>query len=41
MPVVNFGWSLDRTRFEFDRYAGIRITEGCDPDSTHPAGSAK
>lgn len=41
MPVVNFELSLDRTRFEFDRHVGKRITQGCDSDSTGLAWGAK
>ncbi|WP_269136814.1 hypothetical protein [Burkholderia territorii] len=41
MPVVNFGLSLDRTRFEFDRHAGKRITQDRDPEIAGLAGGAK
>lgn len=41
MPVVNFGLSLDCTRFKFDRHVGKRMTQDCDPEFAGLAGGAK
>lgn len=41
MPVVNFEWSLDRTRFESGHHVGKRITQAGDSGFTALVGGAK
>ncbi|MGW9760236.1 hypothetical protein [Burkholderia contaminans] len=41
MPVVDFEFSPDRTRFQFDRHVGRRIMQDCDSGFIGLAGRAK
>ncbi|WP_268906943.1 hypothetical protein [Burkholderia sp. USMB20] len=41
MPIVNFEWSLDRTRFESGHHVGKRITQAGDSGFTALVGGAE